>query len=129
MLTIMATARGVSIAEPDQSGFEIPIYVSMSSTSALRPKLWPLIRRRIVIEEVVVPGVTVRIEINGQNWVSLEALFCLVKDDANKSFPCNVIVYQFTENQARVSLTKLAPQLPSLLSLVGDNSLHPGIIV
>jgi hypothetical protein len=95
---LTATAREVSIAERGQSGLEVPIYVSMLSTSALTAKLWPLIRRRIVLEEVVVPGVTVWLEIDGQNGVSLETLFWLVKDDPNKSSPCDVIVHQFTVN-------------------------------
>ena len=57
LLTRTATARGVSIAERGQSSLEVPIYVEHVSAKVW---LWPIIRRRVVLDEVAVSGVTVR---------------------------------------------------------------------
>jgi translocation and assembly module TamB len=101
LLTLTATARGVSIAERGQTPFEAPIYVTQVIAKV---QLWPLIRRRVVLDKVVVAGVNVRLEVDRQNRVNLEELFRLVKDNPDKPSPWNVIIHQFSVDQAMVNL-------------------------
>ncbi|MGH8066569.1 MAG: AsmA family protein [Candidatus Entotheonellia bacterium] len=101
LLTLTATARGVSIAERGQTPLEAPIYVKQATAKV---RLWPLIRRQIVLDEVAVSGVTVRLEVDRQNRVNLEEFFRLVSDDPDKPSPWNVIIHHFTVDQALVNL-------------------------
>jgi outer membrane protein assembly factor BamA len=102
LLSLTATVRGVSVAERGQTLLEAPIYVTQASAKV---RLWPLMRRQVVLDEAVVSGVNVRLEVDRQNRVNLEELFRLVKDDPAKPSPWNVIIRQFTVDQATVHLT------------------------
>jgi hypothetical protein len=101
LLTLTATARGIRIAERGQTPFEAPIYVTQVIAKV---RLWPLIRRRVVLDEVVVTGVNVRLQIDRQNRVNLEELFRLVKDNPDQPSPWNVVIHQFAVEQAMVNL-------------------------
>ncbi len=101
LLTRTATARGVSIAERDRTPLDAPVSVKHASAKV---RLWPLIRRQIVLDAVAVSGVNVRLEVDRQNRVNLEELFRLVKDNPDKPSPWNVFVPQFTVAQAMVDL-------------------------
>jgi hypothetical protein len=101
LLTLTATARGVSIAARGQTPLEAPIYVTQVSAKV---RLWPLIRRRVVLDEVTVSGVNVRLEVDRQHRVNLEEMFRLVKDDPDKPSPWHVVIHQFTVDQAMGNL-------------------------
>ena len=101
LLTFTAAARGVSVAERGQSPLEAPLYVKQGDAQA---QLRPLIRRQVVLDKAAVSGVNVRLEIDRRNRLNLEELFRVVNDDPGKPSPCNVILYQFTVDQATVIL-------------------------
>jgi len=101
LLTLTATARGISIVERSQTPFEAPIYVTQVTAKV---RLWPLIRRRVVLDEVVVTGVKVRLEVDAQNRVNLEEHFRLVKDHPDQPSPWNVVIQQVAVEQAMVNL-------------------------
>jgi autotransporter translocation and assembly factor TamB len=101
LLTLTATVRGVSIAERGQTPLEAPIYVKQAIAKV---RLWPLIRRQVVLDEVAVSGVNVRLEVDRQDRVNLEELFRLVKDDPDKPSPWKVILRRFTVDQAMANL-------------------------
>jgi hypothetical protein len=102
LLTLTATARGIRIAERGQTPLEAPIYVTQVIAKV---RLWPLIRRRVILDEVIVIGVNVRLEIDRQNRVNLEELFRLVKDNPDQHSPWNVVIHQFAVEHAMVNLT------------------------
>ena len=101
LLTRTATARGISIVERSQTPFEAPIDVTQVIAKV---RLWPLIQRRVVLDEAVVTGVKVRLEVDGQNRVNLEEHFRLVKDHPDQPSPWNVVIQHFAVEQAMVNL-------------------------
>jgi hypothetical protein len=69
---LVALGLRVGIAERGQSALAASIYVNQVSAKV---RLWPLLRRQIVLDEVAVSGVDVQLESDRRNRVNLENFF------------------------------------------------------
>jgi hypothetical protein len=106
---LVALGLCVGIAERGPSPLEASTYVNQVSAKV---RLWPLLRRQMVLDKVAVSGVDVQLESDRRNRVNLEELFRLIQDDPDKSSPWNVIIYQFTLDHAMVNLAAFIPDTP-----------------
>ncbi len=102
LLTLTATLRGVSITKRGQSQLEAPVQVKHARAKL---RLWPLLKREVVIENIRVSEAAVRYEIDAEHRSNVEELFRLMQDlNPGKPSPWNVIIRRFELNQAMVDV-------------------------
>jgi autotransporter translocation and assembly factor TamB len=110
---LTATIRGITIAERGQRTLGAPIYVRQAQAKL---RLWPLIQRRLVIEEVSASEASVRLDIDGRNRVNLETLFQLLVDDTpGTPSPWNIVVRRFVVDRVGLDLSMQGQPLRATL--------------
>ncbi|MBI3327167.1 MAG: translocation/assembly module TamB domain-containing protein [Nitrospinae bacterium] len=102
LLTLTATVRGISIAERVPTSQEAPLQVKQATATV---RLWPLLKKKVVVEDVHVSEAVVRYEVDAENRMNLEELFRLRPEaDSGKPSPWNVSVPRFELHQAMVNV-------------------------
>ncbi|HXH11670.1 MAG TPA: hypothetical protein VNP04_18155 [Alphaproteobacteria bacterium] len=103
VFSLTITVRGITIAERGQTPLGAPIGIRHAQAKV---RLWPLIQRRIVIDEVSASEAHVRLDIGGQDQINLEALFHRLVDE-NPGTPSrwNVIVRRFVVDRVMLNLS------------------------
>jgi len=100
---LAVTVRGITIAERGQTPLGAPICIRQAQAKV---RLWPLIQRRIVIDEVSASEVNVRLEIAGQGRANLEALFERQADESpGTPSRWNLIVRRFVVERVMLNLS------------------------
>jgi autotransporter translocation and assembly factor TamB len=102
LFSLTTTVRGITIAERGHTALDAPIHIQQAR---VKIRLWPLIRRRVILEEVSVSEASVRLEIDRRNHVNLEELFRLLVDrNPGVPSPWNVVIHRFEAEQVAVSM-------------------------
>ncbi len=102
LFSLTTTVHGISIAERGYTPLDAPIHIEQARAKI---RLWPLIRRRLVLEEVSVSEASVRLAIDRRNHVNLEELFRLLVDrNLGVPSPWNVVIHRFEAAQVVVSM-------------------------
>jgi autotransporter translocation and assembly factor TamB len=112
VLRLTVTVRGITVAERAPTPLGPPLRVEMATA---RVRLWPLIRRHLVVDEVAVSGVDIRLEIE-HHRINLEELFRMVVPPSPQTpSPWRLSINRFAVDRAALALVVAGQPLQTAL--------------
>lgn len=122
LFRLTATVRGITIAARGQTALDSPIDIGQVQAKV---RLWPLLQRRIVIEDAAASKASIRLDIDRHHHVNLEELFQLLVDDgSDMPSTWNASVHRFTVDQLTLHLSvEGQPLATTLQSMVFQGSM------